>query len=583
MKNVGGQAVLEGVMMRGSSCIATSVRTPDGLIETLAEPIKYKRSPWSKTPVLRGVFSMVDSLSIGLRVMGYSSAFYEDEDEEPSKLDQLAERLFKDKGDKVITGATFGFSMVLALLLFTALPTMIAGWLAGEGTGRLSLNFMEAGIKILLFILYLLGISRIPEIRRVFMYHGAEHKVIDAYEKDMELTVENVQGASRYHARCGTNFMFLVLIVSVAVFSFVPTFDPFMRVIFKILLIPVVTGLTFELILWLGASDSFVSKAVSTPGKLMQRITTAEPDDSMIEVAIMALKRSENLPYSVKEMKAYADEELKGQDNASLDRDVILSRVTGFDRSYILAHPEAEISFETYEEFRHLIDERRKHVPVSYLIGHKEFMGLDFVVDESTLIPRPDTELLVETAASVIRTMAISQGTLKILDLCSGSGAVGLSLLHEFPESGLVLSDISSEAMAVAKTNAERLGFTEKTGFIVGDLFDNINTAHNFDIIVSNPPYIPSQEIRNLPRDVRDYEPKKALDGGLDGLDFYRRISDKARQYINGGGWILFEIGSEQSSDVAGILKDFNWREIEVLNDLAGRARVVRATWIRDL
>lgn len=583
MKNVGGQAVLEGVMMRGSSCVATSVRTPDGLIETLAEPIEYKRSPWRKTPVLRGVFSLFDSLSVGLRVMSYSSAFFEDEDEAPSKLDQLAERLFKDKGDKVMTGVTFGFSMILALLLFTALPTMIAGMVAGDGTSRLTLNFMEAGIKILLFLLYLLGISRIPEIHRVFKYHGAEHKVIDAYEKDLELTVENVRGASRYHARCGTNFMFLVLMVSVAVFSFVPTFDPVLRVVFKILLIPAVTGLTFELILWLGASDSFVSRAVSTPGKLMQRITTAEPDDSMIEVAIVALKRSENIPYTVKEMKSFADERLKGLDNASLDRDIILSHVTGFDRSFILAHPEAEVSFEKYEEFRHLIDQRRKHVPVGYITGHKEFMGLDFLVDESTLIPRPDTETLVETASSVIRTMESSPDALKILDLCSGSGAVGLSLLHEFPKAGLVLSDISPEAMAVARKNAERLGLADRTDFIIGNLFDNINTAHNFDVIVSNPPYIPSQEIRSLPRDIREYEPKNALDGGLDGLDFYRKISDKARQYINDGGWILFEIGSEQGADVAGILKEFNWQDPEVLNDLAGRARVVRATWIRDL
>ncbi len=583
MKNVGGQAVLEGVMMRGSSCVATAIRTPDGLIEILAEPIEYKRSPWRKTPVLRGVFSLVDSLQVGLRVMSYSSAFFEDEDETPSKVDQLADRLFPGKGDKVMTAVTFGFSMILALLLFTALPTMIAGWLAEDGTGRLTLNFMEAGIKILLFLLYLLGISRIPEIHRVFKYHGAEHKVIDAYEKDLELTVENVRGASRYHARCGTNFMFLVLMVSVAVFSFVPTVDPFLRVIFKILLVPVVTGLTFELILWLGASDSLVSRAVSTPGKLMQRITTAEPDDSMIEVAIVALKRSENIPYTIKELKHYADERLKGLDNASLDRDIILSHVTGFDRAYILAHPEAEVSFEAYEKFRHLVDQRRKHVPVGYLTGHKEFMGLDFLVDESTLIPRPDTETLVETAAAVIRSLERAPEDLKILDLCSGSGAVGLSLLHEFPEADLVLSDISAEAMAVAEKNAGRLGLADRTHCIVGNLFDNINTAHNFDVIVSNPPYIPSQEIRNLPRDIREYEPKKALDGGQDGLDFYRKISDKARQYINDGGWILFEIGSEQGADVAAILKEFNWQDPEVLSDLAGRARVVRATWIRDL
>ena len=583
MKNVGGQAVLEGVMMRGSSCVATSVRKPDGLIETFAEPIEYKRSPWRKTPVLRGVFSLIESLAVGMRVMNYAAAFFEEEDESPSRLDELAERIFQDKGERVLTGVTFGFSIILSLLLFTALPTMLAGLIAGETTGRMTLNFMEAGIKVLLFVLYLGAISRIPEISRVFKYHGAEHKVIDAYEKDMELTVENVRKASRYHARCGTSFMFLVLLVSVAVFSFVPSVDPVIRTVFKILLIPAVTGLTFELILWLGASDSWLSRIVSTPGKLMQRITTAEPDDSMIEVAIVALKRSENIPYTVKELKSYADEHLKGLENASLDRDLILGHVTGFDRSYILAHPEAEVSFEKYEEFRDLIGKRKKQVPVAYIIGHKEFMGRDFLVDEYTLIPRPDTETLVEAAASVIRGIGPKDRPLKGLDLCSGSGAIGLSLLHEFPQMNLVLSDISPRAMAVARKNAHRLGISRQADFVVGDLFDGISALHNFDVIVSNPPYIPSKEIRTLPKDIREYEPKNALDGGQDGLDFYRKIADKARQFINHGGSILFEIGSEQGQDVAAILKEFNWQDPEVLSDLAGRARVVRATWIRDL
>lgn len=583
MKNVGGQAVLEGVMMRGSACVATSVRTPEGVIQTLAEPIKYNSSALRRIPVLRGVFNLIDAMSTGLRVMNYSASFYEEETEESSKVYELVDRLSGGKAEKLSSIFTIVLSLGLALLFFTVLPTVFARLFIQDGGNRLALNFLEAFIKILLFVIYLVAISRIPEIHRVFKYHGAEHKVIDAYEHDLELTVENVRMSSRYHARCGTNFMFLVLVVSIVVFSFVPSFNPIVRVLAKIMLIPLVSGLTFELILWLGSNESALSRAISFPGKMMQRITTAEPDNAMIEVAIAALKRSENLPYTIKELKAYADERLKGMEGGALDRDVILSHVTGFDRAYLLAHPEVTVDFEKYEEFRTLIDKRKKYMPVSYITGHKEFMGLDFLVSEATLIPRPDTEILVETAAQSIRKLDAGTQTLKILDLCSGSGAIGLSLLSMFPDSSLVLSDISAEAMAVARHNAKRFGLAGQTDFVIGDLFEKISSAENFDIIVSNPPYIKSQDIRSLPKDVREFEPKKALDGGRSGLDFYERIADKARQYINDQGLLFFEIGSDQAVEVTTILKKYNWQDPEVINDLAGRARVIRAAWIRDL
>ncbi len=583
MKNVGGQAVLEGVMMRGSHCVATSVRTPGGVIQTLTEPIQYHRSALRKTPVLRGMFNLADSLTTGMRVMNYASQFFEEEAEKPSRVEVFVDKISKGRGDSVFQGLTIALSIGIALLFFTVLPTLLARFLIQPEGNRLSLNLLEALIKVVLFILYLFGISRIPEIHRVFKYHGAEHKVIDAYEHDLELTIENVRRSSRYHARCGTNFMFLVLMVSILVFTFVPSFDPVVRVISKILLIPVVSGLTFELILWLGANESGLSRAISLPGKMMQRITTAEPDDAMIEVAITALKRSEDLPWTVKELKAYADERLRGLDGAALDRDVILAHVTGYDRSYLLAHPEAAVPFADFERFRELIDRRRTHMPVSYIIGHKEFMGLDFVVNEHTLIPRPDTETLVEEAAGFLESLSANQAAIRILDLCAGSGAIGLSLAHRFPQSQLVLADISPRAMAVARLNAQNLGVEDRTEFMVGDLFDAVSGADNFDVIVSNPPYIRSRDMRTLPRDVREYEPRQALDGGDSGLDFYERISDKARQYLVDGGGLFFEIGADQAKEVSEQLQRFNWQGIRVINDLAGKARVVRASWIRDL
>lgn len=577
MKNVGGQAVLEGVMMRGSHCVATAVRTPEGVIETLTEPLQHNTSPIRRTPVLRGVFNLIDSMSTGLRVMNYSARFFEEPDSETG-FDRWLDRVSKGRGDQFTQIFTIGLSILLALLFFTVLPTLLARLILPADGGRMALNGLEALIKILLFLLYLTGISRLPEIHRVFMYHGAEHKVIDAYENNRELTVENVRRSSRYHARCGTSFLFLVVMVSILVFSFVPTFDPLIRVVAKILLVPVVSGLTFELILWLGANDTPLSRAISLPGKLMQRITTAEPDDAMIEVAITALKRSENLPYTIRDAKAWADERLRGLDGASLDRDILLTHVTGHDRAWLMAHPEAPISYSDFDRYRELIEKRRNHMPVSYITGHREFMGLDFLVNEHTLIPRPDTEILVETAAAYLTGLP-ETAPLQVLDLCSGSGAIGLSLAHRFPKVQLVLADISPRAMAVARMNAQNLKVEDRTRFMVGDLFDAVAGVRDFHLIVSNPPYIPSKDIRTLPRDVREYEPRQALDGGESGVDFYDTIADKARQFILPGGQLIFEIGADQGEDVTALLRSYHWQDPRILHDLAGKPRVVRAGW----
>lgn len=587
MKNVGGQAVLEGVMMRGSTCVATSVRTSDGMIVTVSEPLVKQKGSIKKLPIIRGIVNLIDSMIIGIKVMNYSASLFEEggEEEEDSKFYTWLNKVSNGRADKLMSYFSVGLSVVLALVMFTILPTFVAGFFRNMGVSRLGINFIEAGIKVVFFLVYLIGISKIPEIDRVFRYHGAEHKVIAAYENNLDLTVENVRKSSRYHARCGTNFLFLVLMVSIAVYSVVPFSDVVLRVVSKILLVPVVAGVTFELLRWLGASDSFLSRAISSPGKLMQKITTKEPDDQMIEVAITALKRSEGIPYTVKELKAFADDKLKNLETSALDRDVILSHVLGYDKTYIYTHPELEVTNEKFEEFKKLVFERKKHKPVSYITGMKEFMGNEFIVNEHTLIPRPDSETLVVHAETIMQNVSIIEGrsNFRILDMCSGSGAIGLSLIKLFPKAELTMVDISKEAMDVALKNAEKLGVRERTGSFISDLFEDVDIKGDFDIIVSNPPYIKSSEISTLSRDVREYEPKDALDGGDDGLDFYRKITDKSRQFLKDGGWLVFEIGYDQKEAVMGILRQFKYTEPEASEDLAGNARVVSAAYIHDL
>lgn len=588
MKNVGGQAVLEGVMMRGSSNVATSVRTSDGSIVTKTEPLSYKKGSLYRTPILRGIINLIDSMIVGVRVMNYSASLFETEDEaeeEDSKFFRWLNKVTSGNADKVMSYFSVIFSFIIAILLFTVLPTYLAGLFRKFSLSKGGINLVEAGIKILFFMIYLIGISRIPEIDRVFRYHGAEHKVIAAYENDLDLTVENVRKSSRYHARCGTNFLFLVLMVSIAVYSLIPFRSAGLRVISKLLLVPVVAGVTYELIRWLGSNDSRLSKIISAPGKLLQKITTKEPDDSMIEVAITALKTSEGIPWTIKELTDYADSRLKGLETPALDRDVLLSHITGYDRAYLLSHREMEVSNEKFEEFKKAVNERRKHKPVSYITGRKEFMGLEFTVDENTLIPRPDTEILVESALAGIKGYINRTGINdpELLDMCSGSGAIGISILKNIESSHMTFADLSQKVMDICRKNAEDLGVSDRASFVVTDLFRDLKTDRDFDFIFSNPPYIRSEEIGNLPRDVREWEPKMSLDGGGDGLDFYRKISDKARKYLKDGGMIYFEIGYDQKDDVIRILRDFNYSDIESHSDLSGKDRVVSAAYIHDL
>lgn len=575
MNYVGGQAVLEGVMMQGRQGVATSVRLADGSIHTKLEPTKYVKTAFSETPVLRGILSLWFALKRGIQTMDYSASLYSETETKPTK-----DRSFLGgKGHQLVRILELLASLALVLVIFTILPTLVARLILGEGGNRWLFNLIEAMVKIGVFLAYLLLLRRMPEIRRLYRYHGAEHQAIAAYERKQELTLANVRKASRYHARCGTNFLFLVIVVSILIASFVPVRDPLERMLINLLCLPLVAGLTFELLQWLGANQDGLARLISLPGRLMQRLTTAQPDDDMLEVAITALKRSEGIPHTVKELKEYGDRRLKGMESASLDRDLLIGHVTGWDRARIFTHPEAQVSNQQADRYKQLIEQRRRQTPMAHILGRKEFMGLDFIVTKDTLIPRPDTEILVEAAGEVLAELKAAKAIPQVLDLCTGSGAIGLSLLHRYGDLRMTLADISPAAIEVARRNARHLGVTINATFVVSDLFENIQSRDNFDLIVSNPPYISNSDWRSLPRNVKDYEPKTALVGGEDGLDFYRRIADKARQYITEGGHLMFEIGWDQGEAVSAILKEYAWQDPQILEDLAGRHRVVKAYW----
>lgn len=288
---IGGQAVLEGIMMKNQDVYSVGVRKPDGEIEvhlSTYEGIGNKRL--KRLPIVRGVISFVDSLVLGMKCLTFSASFYDEEETQPSKADQLIDKLFGEKAEKVVMDLTVAFSIVMAVAIFMVLPYFAAALLRKVIVSDTLLALIEGGIRLLLFIGYILLISQMKDIQRVFQYHGAEHKCINCVEHGLELNVENVRGSSKEHKRCGTSFMLIVMIVSIIFFIFIRVESPILRVVFRIALVPVIAGVSYEFIRLAGRSENKLVLALSRPGMWMQGLTTREPDDDMIEVAIAAVE-----------------------------------------------------------------------------------------------------------------------------------------------------------------------------------------------------------------------------------------------------------------------------------------------------
>jgi len=296
---VGGQAVIEGVMMRGTKGLATAVRLPNGSIEVKKESSESltKKNKFFGFPIIRGFISLIESLIIGIKSLEYSASFFEDDEEESeSKFDKWFDKVFKEKGNSVLMGISLVLSLAFSILLFFILPTALTSLVKKTITSNVVvLNIIEGIIRVIIFISYIFIVGKLEDIKRVYQYHGAEHKTIFCYESGINLTPENAKKFGRLHPRCGTNFLFLVMVISIIIFSFTGWQSIGQRVISRVLLLPVVSGVTYEVIKWLGKSDSKISKIIAWPGLLLQKITTQEPDESMLEVAITSLKAAEGL------------------------------------------------------------------------------------------------------------------------------------------------------------------------------------------------------------------------------------------------------------------------------------------------
>ena len=678
--SIGGQAVMDGVMMQGPDRIAIAMRLPSGELY-LKTKMKPKDPKAMKIPLVRGVVAFARSLYNGMSTLMESADILEkyapeEYAEEETKFEKWVNSKFGDRAAwNILMTASLVFAIVISLAVFVIFPTWVVNFSGKWITNTVVLNLIEGLLRIALFILYIVLIRRMEEITTLFRYHGAEHKTIHCYENRLELTPENAQQFYTLHPRCGTSFLVFVLIISLLLFSFLGWPNLALRIISRIILIPVIAGISYELLKWAGRSDGMIVKILSWPGLMLQKLTTAEPTNEQLEVAILSLKAvladkdtpviegfvdkdgkmigdsfwkpgsevmSKKLPDDEEEpeengeeginkaieflnelddegytkveteeggvsiAEAIADhyqEEAKqramanrftndittienalkwGQaslsmiENGKNEARIILSYATGLTQTEIITRSKELMDEDDFAECERRIQDRLTGTPLQYITGVQEFMGLPIRVNKNVLIPRLDTEVVVEEALKIIEEKGWTRPD--VLDMCTGSGAIGVAIAAKAEGSIVTMADISEEALKTAMSNASLNNVNRKCVFLRGDLFDALPADREYDMIICNPPYIKSEEIDRLSIEVRGHEPRLALDGGTDGLDYYRRIAEDAGSHLRTGGVLVLEIGYDQAGSVKRILgKARRYTDIHKIRDLTGLDRAIIA------
>ncbi len=587
---IGGQAVLEGVMMMGKTCMATAVRDPDGEIQVEAKRLTRGKAAKtaSKIPFVRGVVNLFSSLVRGTKTLMRSADVYGDEDsEEPGRFENWLANKFKISVMDLVTTISVFLGIMLAVGIFMVLPRLLVSLI--PGLPLVWEYVMLAAIKLVIFIVYLGLILILKDIRRLYRYHGAEHKTINAYERGVELVPEKVKECSRIHDRCGTSFLFIVLIINIVLITLAswalriylienPVLKFFANLGAEVVLLPLIAGVAYEILKFFAKFDNKFVLIFKAPGMLLQKaLTTREPDEEMLEVAIAAFKKVLEmdadpevpesrfvtgglLPRLLKQTKE--DFAAAGIDES--DAEWIYALSLGMKRSEL--DKQRKVFSAESKRIDKIVKERLTGRPLWYIVGDTEFYGCTIKVDERALIPRPETELLADIVAR-----SVEEGD-RILDLCTGSGCIAVSVANACRDKKITVtaSDISDASIMLAKENAAANNVN--VHFVVSDLFERVYGRYN--IIVCNPPYIKSGEIAHLQREVREHEPRIALDGGKDGLDFYRRLAEDIKGYIMRGGMLILECGEGQ---VPEILNIFSKREYAmIMKDLNGVERFVK-------
>lgn len=564
---IGGQALLEGVMMRGKSSVAMAVRSPDGDLELRTERLK-KPSVARKIPLVRGVIVFVDSLLVGMRALLKSAEVSSPEDETPSKAS---------------TAIAVIFGVILALGLFVAAPWFVGwaikNWAHYDNIAVVSV--VEGCTRLVIFILYLALVRLMPDIKRTFMYHGAEHRTINCYEKGLPLTVENVQSCSTKHNRCGTTFLFFVVVLAIlfyALLNWIFTLFTGLEFLFgnffftlavRLLLLPVIAGLSYELLRGLAMlPDNKFTDIIRAPGLALQKLSTAIPDDGMAECAIAAFNAVLELDADVNKETIDFYERDFAKERARLaarlpddpqDADWIYCELLDKKRAELASVKRVKTGI--VKQADGYADRLLGGEPLDYVLGNSDFCGIRIKVDERVLIPRFETELL---AAEAVKELT-GKPDAAALDMCTGSGCIAAYIARN-TAARVTAADISDDALDVARENLKGMGAT----VVKSDMFGAIEGE--FDVITANPPYIKTFDIEGLAPQVTA-QPRLALDGGEDGLRFYRLIAEQAKKHIKKGGVLMTEIGFDQADAVTELFADLG--ECRVIKDLDGKDRIV--------
>ena len=589
---IGGQAVMEGVMMRGVRGMALAVRDTEGNLLLKTERLRKNKGIIRRIPIIRGAVMFFQTMVMGVKILLKSAEVYSEEDGE----------------SEISNGAAFlavFLGLAFSVVLFMFLPSLISdgvNFLVTKWWGYKSnvlTSIIEGITRLIIFLVYLISVSFLKDIKRTFMYHGAEHKTINCFEKDLELNVKNVKSCSRLHDRCGTTFLFLVMIVSIILFTlsnalvgFLISVNPvwaffakwYGKIIIRLVLLPLVAGLSYELLkISAMLPDNFFMRIIKAPGLALQYLTTKEPDEGMIEVAIKAftavdeMEKDDNVQcvnWDEMDFKAVKEEFLIKLKMASIDEseaDWILANVLKTNR--LALKTIKTIKRNQYYAAKKIVNQRiEKRMPLQYILGDVDFCGHKIIVNKNVLIPRFETEVLATLAENKVKELSQRGINPKVLDLCTGSGCIAVVIARSVKNSLVTATEISTAAIDVARQNCKNIS---NINLIQSDLFQNITAS--FDIIVTNPPYIKTDELINLSAEVKQ-EPKKALDGGEDGLDIIRRIIEDSKNHLNSDGLLIMEAGINQPKIIKDILdneyKDI-YTDIEIINDLDGIQRII--------
>ena len=552
--NIGGVALFDGIMFTSDYRQVTVQKNNDRIKCSVTNFRKDKRII-NKIPIIRGI-------------LGISS-----------QIGNSSEEFIESSGEKVGKNSTFKtiLSYIFLIVICISLPIIISIPF-GENIRQL----IQILVVLLEFTFYISLVKLISEFNVLFMYHGAEHKAVNAYENlnIEDINIENIKKQSRFHKRCGGNFIvYFILLTILSVF--VPINNLLLKSLVMIGLSILNIGIAFEIVT-LFSKFRKPFDILNYPATLIQLVTTKEPTDEMLKIAmygVLGSGREKNGITPQEFVKRYVEQNLKGKEYDTQDIYSILEYVTNIDRNrLILQKDNYLISLSQEIEADRLLNKYYdEKYPLQYLTHKQYFYNEIYYVDENVLIPRADSEILVEKAIEYIN----NEDMKNVIDLCTGSGALGISISKNTNIEKMTLIDISLGAIKVAKRNIQKNGVSDKVTVQISDLLNEKiseirdDSEKRVDMIVSNPPYIKTSVINTLQEEVQK-EPHLALDGGKNGLDFYLRIIKEAKEVLRPNGILIFEIGYDQLSDLKDIIKENEeYNLLESVKDYGGNDRVV--------